>query len=114
MALLDSDTVRQYEALVSEAYPFVRDSQSAQLDMLINNGLSLGEWELARIASRALYALQPQAVLQKLRKLAFEGAPAGWYASAGMPTAFHLAWLAAGEYEELSRAKVRVQLASSP
>lgn len=106
-ALLGSDVVTYYEELAKESYPFVRDSQTAQLDTLINNALSLGEWELARIACRALFALQPQAVLQKLRKLAFEGAPAGWHASSGLPTSFHLAWLAAGEYEELCRLKVR-------
>lgn len=107
MALLEPALVSSYEGLVKESYPLVRDSQPAQLDTLINNALSLGEWELARIACRALFALQPQVVLQKLRKLAFEGAPPGWFASAGLPTSFHLAWLAAGEYEELCRRKVR-------
>ena len=106
MALLDPDSVRQYEEVVRATYPFVRNSQPGQLDMLINNALSLGEWELARIACRSLFSLQPQTVLQKLRKLALEGAPSGWYASTGIPTAFHLAWLAAGEYEDLCRQNV--------
>lgn len=106
MALLEQDAVRQYEQVVKSTYPFVRDTQPAQLDMLINNALSLGEWELARIACRSLFALQPQNVIQKLRKLATDGPPPGWYASTGLPTAFHLAWLAAGEHEDLCRQKV--------
>ena len=108
MTLLDSEAVRQYENLVKESYPFVRETKPAQLETLINNALSLGEWELARIACRALFTLQPQTVLHKLKKLAIEGVPTGWYASAGLPTAYHLAWLAAGEYEELSRQKVLI------
>lgn len=105
MAILETDLLRQLEEVVATTYPFVKSSQSTQLDTLINNALSLGQWELARIALRALFAQQPQEVLQKLRKLAFEGPPPGWYASAGLPTSYHLAWLAAGEYEDLSRQK---------